>query len=223
MTALSSIIGRGVVASRPSAGTTGALYYATDVSGGQLQRDNGSSWDSIEFGGSGGGWTAISTQTASGAVASLSFPSIPGTYTHLALVGMVRANDSATRYIALQLNTDTGSNYGYQWVYTNTNTTASANAGASVASMLLGQITDGTSTASFGSPVDIRIPAYANTNWKKMVTANVGHMPGTSGSGEVMAAATGYWDNTAAITQIDVIASSGNLANHSVLTLYGLS
>lgn len=48
MTAIGSIIGRGVDASKPSAGTAGRLYYSTDVSGGQLQRDNGSSWDSVE-------------------------------------------------------------------------------------------------------------------------------------------------------------------------------
>ena len=47
MALLSSVIGRGVVASRPAAGSAGTLYYATDVAGGQLQRDNGSSWDSV--------------------------------------------------------------------------------------------------------------------------------------------------------------------------------
>lgn len=48
MTLLASVVSRGVVASRPAAGITGQLYYATDVSGGQLQRDNGTTWDNVE-------------------------------------------------------------------------------------------------------------------------------------------------------------------------------
>ena len=43
MALLSTIIARGTYASRPAAGTPGALYYATDY--GILYRDNGSSWD----------------------------------------------------------------------------------------------------------------------------------------------------------------------------------
>lgn len=46
MTALSSIVSRGTLASRPAAATAGALYYATD--NGHLYRDNGSSWDLMD-------------------------------------------------------------------------------------------------------------------------------------------------------------------------------
>lgn len=43
MTALGVIIGRGLLSARPAAGTTGALYYATDNN--SWYRDNGASWD----------------------------------------------------------------------------------------------------------------------------------------------------------------------------------
>lgn len=46
MTALSTVISRGTLASRPSAGVAGYLYYATD--NGHLYRDNGSSWDLMD-------------------------------------------------------------------------------------------------------------------------------------------------------------------------------
>lgn len=46
MAVLGDIIGRGVAASRPAAGTEGRLYYSTDT--GVLERDNGASWDSVE-------------------------------------------------------------------------------------------------------------------------------------------------------------------------------
>ena len=47
MAVLSTIIGRGTKASRPAAGTAGALYLATDE--GILYRDNGSTWDSYGY------------------------------------------------------------------------------------------------------------------------------------------------------------------------------
>lgn len=47
MTALATVIGRGVAASRPAAGSVpvGTLYYSTDT--GAFERNNGSSWDSM--------------------------------------------------------------------------------------------------------------------------------------------------------------------------------
>ena len=52
MTTLASVIGRGLLASRPAAGIAGQLYFATDGSG-TMYRDNGSSWDSVETSSSG--------------------------------------------------------------------------------------------------------------------------------------------------------------------------
>jgi hypothetical protein len=48
---LADIIGRGLASGRPAAGTEGRIYSSTDT--GALERDNGSSWDSI--GGAGAG------------------------------------------------------------------------------------------------------------------------------------------------------------------------
>ena len=46
MSILANVIGRGVLASRPAAGSPGRVYFITDGTPG-LYRDNGSSWDSI--------------------------------------------------------------------------------------------------------------------------------------------------------------------------------
>jgi len=51
-------------------------------------------------------YTPIATQTLSSAVTSVTFSSIPQTYTDLILVMNV-TNSSATVYKALQFNTDT--------------------------------------------------------------------------------------------------------------------
>lgn len=56
MAILSSVISKGVIASRPAAGHAGNLYASTDESPPTLYRDNGSSWDAIaDLGGGGGG------------------------------------------------------------------------------------------------------------------------------------------------------------------------
>jgi hypothetical protein len=60
MPILSSIIGRGLASARPAAGTAGRLYYSTDTA--ILERDNGSSWDSVE----GTGTPADHNHTAAG-------------------------------------------------------------------------------------------------------------------------------------------------------------
>lgn len=44
-TLLSAVIGRGTLASRPSAGIAGRLYYVTDSGSERWTRDNGTSWD----------------------------------------------------------------------------------------------------------------------------------------------------------------------------------
>lgn len=45
MSNLTDLIGYGVAASRPTAGTPGRLYYATDTD--TMSRDNGSTWDDL--------------------------------------------------------------------------------------------------------------------------------------------------------------------------------
>jgi hypothetical protein len=49
----SSLIGRGVAASRPAAGVAGRLYFSTDTE--VLERDNGTTWDDVSAGGGGTG------------------------------------------------------------------------------------------------------------------------------------------------------------------------
>lgn len=48
MTLLGDVIGSGTLMSRPTAGTEGCLYYATDT--GRLYRDNGADWEMIASG-----------------------------------------------------------------------------------------------------------------------------------------------------------------------------
>lgn len=88
MATLGSVIGRGVTASRPAAGTEGRLYYDTDTS--TMYRDNGSTWDSVE-GDPGVSYTDEQAQDAVGSILS-NTPSISLTY------------DDATPFISAEAN-----------------------------------------------------------------------------------------------------------------------
>jgi hypothetical protein len=56
MAIFSDLVGRGVLASRPSAGELGRLYIATDDTPPTMYRDNGTTWDAVaDLSGSGGG------------------------------------------------------------------------------------------------------------------------------------------------------------------------
>lgn len=61
MTLLGDVIGYGLAAARPAAGTEGRLYYSTDTD--VLERDNGSTWDLIDIGAGAG----VSSLEADGA------------------------------------------------------------------------------------------------------------------------------------------------------------
>jgi hypothetical protein len=173
---------------------------------------------------SAGALTLISTQNASGATSALSFTSISGSYSHLLLLGQVRANDSATRYLILQFNSDTGTNYGHQWLYNNSSTTAAGNVGAVETVLYLGQVVDGSAGSTLASTVRIEIPNYAGTTFIKQLTAQMNRLPSTSSTTNLQSVASvGFWNSTSAITRIDVKCDSGNLASGSTVSLYGLS
>ena len=40
-------IGKGLLANRPAAAVAGRLYFATDVAGGTVYRDDGTAWDQL--------------------------------------------------------------------------------------------------------------------------------------------------------------------------------
>lgn len=89
MVALADIIGQGVAASRPAAGTEGRLYYSTDTD--VLERDNGVSWDALT---PGGGTSADHDHTGTGDGGTLSNDKHDGysEYLQIATPGTPTAN-----------------------------------------------------------------------------------------------------------------------------------
>jgi len=114
----------------------------------------------------------ISLQTVnvgSGGAGSITFSSIPNTYTHLQIRGIVQTN-RATYGIDegyLTFNGDSGSNYAYHYMYGD-GSSPTAGAAPSVARIATGSGNFGTTTGGTFGGFICDILDYANTNKNKL-------------------------------------------------------
>ena len=166
-------------------------------------------------------YESISTITVSSAVSSVTFSSIPSTYTHLQIrqIGKDNRSGAGTSVLFMQCNSDTASNYSQH--YLSADGTGVYAGGGSFTQIQLGDmITGATSNAStFGAGV-VDILDYANTNKYKTVRALGG--ADNNGSGYV-GLYSGNWRNTAAITSITLFGFSGaTLQPKTSFALYGI-
>lgn len=147
----------------------------------------------------------IQTQTVGTAVATVTFSSIPQTYTDLVLVANLIDSNG---FSVMRFNSDSGSNYSRTWMYGN-GTSAGSSRGTNISGLDL-------KAASSGSeyPVDIvHLMNYSNTTTYKTCLIRQSYA-----SNEV-ALYAGLWRNTAAITTITV---TNNISAGSTFTLYGV-
>jgi hypothetical protein len=150
-----------------------------------------------------------------GGQASISFTSIPSTYTHL----QVRATYStavADRSIRFTANGDTGSNYSWHYIQGDRST---ATAG-SVANIQYGIIGIAPNSTSFGGVLVADYLDYANTNKFKTVRSLSG--ADMNGAGSYVQFWSSLWRSTSAISTITINPSSGNWNQYSTFALYGI-
>ena len=158
-------------------------------------------------------YVPIYTNTLVSAQASVTFSSIPSTYTDLVLVANVQAATGAN--IAIQFNGDTASNYS-STILTGNGTAASSLRYSSKTYI----ITDNygyPTTSNFNVNIT-HIQNYSNaTTYKTTLTrAN------SAASG--LDASVGLWRSTAAITSIVVqlVTPTANINTGSTFSLYGI-
>lgn len=160
---------------------------------------------------------SIATQTLASAAASITFSSIPATYTHLQIRGIARSNGAADNTV-IQFNGDTANNYATHYL-TGNGATASAGSGTTRANFYVDILAANASGAMWSGDV-IDILDYANTNKYKTIRTLAGQ--DLNGSGTVWLA-SGLWQSTAAITSIKLYLNGAvNLAQYSSFALYGI-
>jgi hypothetical protein len=161
-------------------------------------------------------YESISTVTVgSGGATSLTFTSIPSTYTHLQIRGMT-VNASNNYTINLRFNGDTASNYSAHQLYS-TGAAAGAGGDANFDHIYIGVGAKSTSLYSGGIIIDIL--DYANTN--KYKTARGISGGDGNGSGQTKFA-SGNWRSTSAITSIYIDADGSTFNQYATFALYGI-
>jgi hypothetical protein len=163
-----------------------------------------------------GSYESIATVTVgSGGSATIEFTSIPATYTHLQLRGIVKCTTNDDD-LGLRFNSDSATNYDGHRVY-GSGSSASADSSITKSQWDFAGRT-GSGTSNFGVSV-IDILDYANTNKYKTTRALYGR--DSNGSGWAMFS-SGLWRSTSAITSITFVPSGGNFAQYTQFALYGI-
>ena len=168
-------------------------------------------------------YTLIEAKTLGSSAASVTFSSIPGTYTDLKLVGSTRTtrNVGSTSQIYLQVNSITTSVYSFKQV-SGTGSATDWNQGSSVAptAATIGQTSQSTDTASTFGNFEFYIPNYAGSNNKSLSADSVQENNATAAYASLTA-----WlmANTAAITSLTLTTTATfSFAQYSSFYLYGI-
>lgn len=171
-------------------------------------------------------YESIATATGTGSSTTITFSSIPGTYKHLQIRGIMRQTGSGGgggfSDFRIRFNSDTANNYAYHQLYADGSTVY--NAGSSSAATTYFEyyalIPQNGTTANVMGVSIIDIHDYASTTKNKTLRAFNG--TDNNGAGWVHLD-SGVWLSTSAITSVSLIAPTGiNFSTSSTFALYGI-
>lgn len=157
-------------------------------------------------------YTALANITVSGTPSSITFGSIPATsYRDLVVVSV--AAGSTALVPTVRFNGDTGSNYFFQAMW---GTGSSAFATTQSSQTLLRVANNASANVNSFLQCKFEIMDYSATNKHKTVLSRADN------AANATEAIAGRWANTAAITSIQISASSGTFSAGSTFALYGI-
>jgi hypothetical protein len=159
-----------------------------------------------------------SVSVGSGGSSSITFSSIPSTYTDLVLCLSLRASIDVTNY-SMDFN-DLSTNQTSRQIY-GSGSAAASNSGSSF-DVAYGTVNSSVFTSNTFANAQIYIPNYAGSNYKSI---SVDGVTENNASTAYATLAAGLWSATAAITKIQLYPSgkTGTLVEYSTATLYGVS
>jgi hypothetical protein len=161
----------------------------------------------------------IATVTVgNGGAATIDFSSIPSTYTDL-LLSLSARGASTALYANIKLNNSSSSIYSLRTIYgEGTGGTASQNdSGATYFERFL--MVSSAYTANTFSNGTLYIPNYTDSNNKSLMFDSVNE---TNAGAVQMYMVAGLWASSATINQITLTPNTGNFAQYSTATLYGI-
>lgn len=164
----------------------------------------------------------ISSQVLGSSASTVTFSSIPQSYTDLVLLysGRVSPNANVEASINLRFNGDTASNYSSSLFSGNGSTTAfSLDSNQTNAYIFYGLTADNSTANTFGNG-EIYIPNYTSSSNKSFSSFGVAE---TNATAARIGNTSLLWRNTAAITSISLTPFSGSFVTNSSFYLYGIS
>lgn len=158
----------------------------------------------------------IASTTLSTASSTVTFSSIPATYTHLQIRAMAKVTGTSTPSVAIKFNSDAGANYRNHYLYGDGSSVVAGTAASGNAAVIA---SDFEGANVFGIVV-LDILDYANTNKYKVTRSLSGK--DNNGDGWVILRSV-LWTNSSAISQIDLTDAGGqNFKTYSSFALYGV-
>lgn len=149
-----------------------------------------------------------------------SFTTIPATFNELLVTYVARSTKAAVTFeiASIFLNGDTtAANYQGERMsaYSTTQDDSACNSDIIV-------LTAANSAANSCTGGHFSIPFYASTTFKKQLVGYFGQRRDDSSIHQLSYVTTMEWENTAAVSQIDIVLPSGNFLTGSTFRLYGL-
>ena len=167
-------------------------------------------------------YTLISSNTLSASAASVTFSSIPATYTDLVLRISARSTRVATsNNLDLRINADSSALYSYTYLYGAGTTAASARSSADV-SVFISTMNAANSTANTFTSAEIYIPSYTVSQNKPL--GSFGAFENNSATVNEIDSNAHLYRSTAAITSLTFYSGLGsfNFDIGSSFYLYGI-
>ena len=153
--------------------------------------------------------------------ASVTFSSIPATYTHLQIRAIGRSNRVATgEFIKLTMNSDTGSNYADHSLNAGGGGVAFGDAATSAAFIRVNRFAGSTANANVFGVFVLDLLDYANTSKYKTIRELGGC--DNNGDGDIFYN-SGLWQSTSAVNSLTFTVGGGTLfSQYTQFALYGI-
>lgn len=159
-------------------------------------------------------YSQIASQTLGSTATSITFSSIPQTYTNLVVVMAIIPAATVGYGPWFQFNGDTGSNYSITWLQGDGSSAASGRQTSQIKGYLSWSI-----GLSGSSNAITHIQNYSNTTTFKTYIDRINETTGTyPGTG----ATVGLWRSTSAINSIKISNDGGGFSTGSTFSLYGI-
>jgi hypothetical protein len=154
---------------------------------------------------------------------TITFSTIPQTYSELRLTGDARHvyADVATSLL-VRFNGDTGANYDGQGLYGVDDIVGEPSLSAQT-SLIPGYISAATAPAGVSTSFEIVMPNYSGITFNKTAMTRLNHKRGTANGSYFTTVHSGFWRSSSAITQIDLLGGgAGAFLTGSIFRLYGI-